>query len=336
MGPVYSGWRRISSQPVDLHENAAGDRAAGKFTLGREIRNQQYTAATRFKKDLSPTWNLELLQSYDLWAFKDQRAGADSWPPRRTRSADEQQAFSRAIAVWTPNDAHSLAFGLEYSHEWFHDPPYADALELAPVVSNRNWQTDTISLLAEHQWRITDQWTTFLSFRTDKHTYSDWLLSPRGTVVFTPTERDTFKVMAGQSVRRGGDEELWSQWERSRTIPAPETLRSYEISYERKLTDHWRVGGNAFFEDYDAIGWSSTLYHSLSIGKFQIAGGEFQLTYSNRKHAHHVVRGRGETRGCHFAQELAGRRPRNHRRALRVWARSGGVGAVHHEAGARA
>ena len=252
------------------------------FTLGREIRNQQYTAATRFKKDLSPTWNLELLQSYDLWAFKDQRAGADSWPPRRTRSADEQQAFSRAIAVWTPNDAHSLAFGMEYSHMWFHDPPYADALEVAPVVSNRNWQTGTISLLAEHQWRITDQWTTFLSFRTDKHTYSDWLLSPRATVVFTPTERDTFKLMAGQSVRRSGDEELWSQWERQRTVPAPETLRSYEISYERKLTDHWRVGGNAFFEDYDAIGWSSTLYHSLSLGNFQIAGGEFQLTYSNK------------------------------------------------------
>jgi outer membrane receptor protein involved in Fe transport len=259
-----------------------GTRPAGtpldEWTRGREIRNQQYTATARFKKDLSPTWNLELLQSYDRWAFKDARARTS---PRPTRSANEQEAFSRAIAVWTPNDAHSLAFGVEYSHEWFYDPTQADALDLAPVVSNRNWQTDTISLLAEHQWRITDQWTTFLSFRTDKHTYSDWLLSPRSTVVFTPTERDTFKVMAGQSVRRSGDEELWSEWERSRTIPDPETLRSYEVSYERKVTDHWRVGGNAFFEDYNAIGWSSSLGHSLSIGNFQIAGGELLLTYSN-------------------------------------------------------
>ena len=229
-----------------------------------------------------------------------------------------------------------MAVGTDYSHEWFHDPPYSYALDRAPIVSDRNWQTDTISLFAEHQWRINDHWTTFLSFRTDKHTYSDWLLSPRGTVVFTPTERDTFKVMAGQSVRRGCDEELWSQWERHRTIPKPESLRSYEISYERKLTDHWRVGGNAFYEDYNAIGWIPSWYYSSSIGHFQIAGGELLLTYSNRKHAHHVVRRLLETRGCLFAQELAGGRPNGHGRTLRVRERPGGVGAVHHEAGARA
>ena len=249
------------------------------WTLGREIRNQQYTGTVRFKKDLSPTWNLELLQSDDLWAFKDQRAFTS---PKTTRSANENQAFSRAIAVWTPNDAHSLAFGIEYAHEWFHDPPYADALDIAPVVSNRNWQTDTVSLLAEYQWKIAKQWTTFLSFRTDKETFSSWLLSPRGTVVFTPTERDTFKVMAGQSVRRTGDEELWGQWERSRTIPVPETLRSYEIEYERKLSDQWLTGLNAFYEDYNAIGWSASLYHQVPIGRFQMAGGEFELTYTNK------------------------------------------------------
>ena len=69
------------------------------WTTGREIRNQQNTGAVRFKKDLSPTWNLELLQSDDFWAFKDQRAGTS---PRPTRSAYENQAFSRAIATWTP------------------------------------------------------------------------------------------------------------------------------------------------------------------------------------------------------------------------------------------
>jgi iron complex outermembrane receptor protein len=249
-----------------------------EWTRGRQIRNQQYTGAVSFKKELSPTWKLELLQSSDFWQFKDERAGTS---PRPTRTANELQVFSRAIGFWTPNDVHSLAFGVEYSHFWFHDPPQSDALDVVPVVSNRNWQTDTISFLAEHQWRITDQWTTFLSFRTDKHTYSDWLFSPRGTVVFMPTERDTFKLMAGQSVRRSGDEELWSEWKRNRTIPDPETLSSFEIAYERKLTDRWRAGVNAFYEDYDAIGYSSAVAHSISIGRFKIAGGEFELTYTN-------------------------------------------------------
>jgi hypothetical protein len=100
---------------------------------------------------------------------------------------------------------------------WYHDPPYSDALDGSPVVSNRNWQSDTISLLAEDQWRIGEQWTTFLSFRADKDTFTPWMLSPRATVVFTPTERDTFKAIAGQAVRSGVEEELWGQWERNHT-----------------------------------------------------------------------------------------------------------------------
>jgi iron complex outermembrane receptor protein len=250
-----------------------------EWTRGREFQNQELTTTARFKKDLSPEWNLELVQSYRIWYYNDQLMGDDPQPFQHGR---ESESFSRAIVSWTPNDAHSVALGADYSHEWFHDPPFSYALDSAPVVSQRDWQTDTISFMAEHQWRIDDHWTTFLSFRTDKNTFTDWLLSPRGTVVFTPTERDTFKVIAGQSVRRGSDEELWGEWERHRTIPNPETLRTYEISYERKLTDQWRVGGNGFYEDYDAIGWIPSLYHSAPIGHFQIAGGELLLTFSNR------------------------------------------------------
>lgn len=249
------------------------------FVTGREILNDQYTVAGRFKKDLSPTWNLELLQSDDLWEFKDQRAGTNIRP---TRLALENQAFSRAIARWDPVDWQSLAFGAEYAHVWYHDPPYSDALDLSPVVSNRNWQSDTISLLAEDQWRIGEQWTTFLSFRTDKDTFTPWMLSPRATLVYTPTERDTFKGIAGQAVRSGVEEELWAQWERDHSISKPETLRSYELSYERKLTDQWRASIDSFYEDWRAIGYSSTLLEQVSLGDFQMLGGEFVLTFTNR------------------------------------------------------
>jgi outer membrane receptor protein involved in Fe transport len=275
---VQDGEEAPPSRSIYSNTRPAGT-SLDEWTTGREIQNHQYTLAASFKKELSPTWNLELLQSDDLWDFKDQRAFTS---PKPTRLADENQAFSRAIAVWTPTEAQSLAFGMEYSHMWFHDPPYSDALDVAPVVSNRNWQTDTISFLAEHQWRITDQWTTFLSYRTDKNTYSDWLQSPRATVVFTPTGQDTFKIMAGQSVRQSSAEELWAQWENTRSIPKPETLRSYELAYDRKLSDQWSVSVDGFFEDWAAVGYSSTLFHTVSLGDFQIGGGELVITYTNR------------------------------------------------------
>ena len=251
----------------------------GEWVTGREILNDVYTVAGRFKKELSPAWNLELLESDDVWQFKDQRAGTNIRP---TRLALENQAFSRAIARWDPVDWQSLAFGAEYAHVWYHDPPYSDALDLSPVVSNRNWQSDTISLLAEDQWRIGGQWTTFLSFRTDKDTFTPWMLSPRATLVYTPTECDTFKGIAGQAVRSGVEEQLWAQWERDHSISKPETLRSYELSYERKLTDQWRASIDSFYEDWSAIGYSSTLLEQVSLGDFQMMGGEFMLAFTNR------------------------------------------------------
>jgi iron complex outermembrane receptor protein len=248
-----------------------------EWTDGRPILNQQFTVAGEFKKDLSPHWNLDLLQSFDFWLAKDQREGVTVGVP--VRHSYEDQLFSRAIATWTPSTAQSLAFGVEYSHFWFHDPPQSDALDRAPVVTQRNWETDTISFLAEHQWKISEQWTTIVSARTDKNTYSDWLFSPRGTLIFTPTKKDTFKAIAGQSVRRADDEDVWGQWWRTHTFAKPETLRTYELAYDRQLTEHLEMGVNGFYQDYDAIGWNPSQQEASSLGKFQIAGAEFVLSY---------------------------------------------------------
>ncbi len=245
---------------------------------GRQFRNRQTTVAATFKKDLSPTLRLNLMESFDRWSLKDQRMGTQTNAPV-PREGGESEFFSRAIATWTPNQTHSLAFGAEYSRESFDDPYYSDALDRAPIINDREWTTDTYSVLAEYQAKLNKQWTLFASARTDKHTYSDWLFSPRGTLVFTPTDKDTIKAMVGKSVRRGGDEELWAEHVRKDSIPDPESLLSYELSYERKVSDHLRIGANGFYEDYDAIGWVPALYLSSSIGKYQMAGGELLLTY---------------------------------------------------------
>ncbi|MGD0390639.1 MAG: TonB-dependent receptor [Tepidisphaeraceae bacterium] len=251
-----------------------------EWTDGRQFDNEEFTTAVSLKKDLSPEWNLDLEQSYRVWTYTDQLMGDMTEP---LQHGQESELFTRGLLTWTPIASNQLAFGADYSHEWFYDPPFSYALDSAPVVTQRAWETNTISFMAEDQWKISEHWTAFVSFRTDKNTFSQWLLSPRGTLVYTPTQRDTIKVIAGQSVRRGSDEELWGQYERDGTIPNPETLRKYELSYEHKLTDEWRVGGKGFYEDYDAIGWVPSLYHSAPIGDFQIAGGEVQLSYGDKR-----------------------------------------------------
>lgn len=259
----------------------AADIPTDIWTDGRDTSTQQFTTAAKFKKDISPTWNLQLQQSFDVWLSRDERAGVSTDKPVRT--SYEDQLFSQAIATWTPVPAQSVAFGTEFSHLWYHDPPDSDALDTTPVVEQRDWQTDTISLLAEDQWKIDKQWSTFLSFRADKNTYTQWLLSPRGTIVYEPNKTDTWKAMAGQAVRRQDDEDIWGQWERTRTYAAPETLLTAELSYDRKLTDQWDFKIDSWFEDYHATGWDPSAQEASSLGHFQIAGGEIDLSYRTDK-----------------------------------------------------
>ena len=190
------------------------------WVRGREFMNRQSTVEGTFNKPLSDHWSLSLLQSYTHWDAQELRMGTQVTAPL-PRDAGEQESFSRAIATWTPSNAHSIAVGTEFSHEWFHDPYFSDALDRAPVVTQRDWQTNTTSFLGEYQWKINPRWTMFISGRGDKHTYSDWLLSPRWTLLFAPTDRDTLEFMVGRSLRRGGDEELWAQHVRLGTVPRP-------------------------------------------------------------------------------------------------------------------
>jgi iron complex outermembrane receptor protein len=248
-----------------------------QWTDGRSIANQQFTSAGSFNKDLSPTWNLQLLQSYDFWLARDQREGVTTNVP--VRSSYENQLFSRAILTWTPAEWESLAFGTEYAHIWYHDPPQSDALDAAPAVGERYWQSDTISFLGENQWRINKQWTLFLSLRADKNTFTEWLLSPRGSLVWEATKNDTFKLIAGKSVRRADDEDLWGVWSRTGTFSPPETLENYEFVYERKLSSDLTLGVNAFYQNYNAIGWSPSQLIDAPLGHYEIAGGELTLEY---------------------------------------------------------
>jgi iron complex outermembrane receptor protein len=251
-----------------------------QWVRGRQMLEKQFTFTGSYKKDLSKQWNLNAMESFDGWHVEDQRMATTTAFPN-ARVATEGEFFTRAIATWSPVAAHSLAFGTEYAQDYFYDPPDSDALDRAPVVPlfNRHWHTNTTSFLAEYQWKINPKWTFFADGRTDKQTYTVWLVSPRGSLVYTPTDRDTIKLIVAKSMRHGSGEELYSQWFRSHSIPSPESLVSYEVSYQHKCREHWLPGANGYFENYNADGWVPALYMSAPLGRYKIAGAELELAY---------------------------------------------------------
>lgn len=265
------------------------------WLAGRTLDNSQLTTALRYKQELSPTWTVDSMLSFDRYQMADWRGGSDVVNVGNFSANEENEIFARAIAVWTPNDSHSLGFGVDYSIEYFEEPGRSDALNSGagrPNVADRKWDVDTVSFMLEHQWKISDQFTLFASGRTDKHTYTDWLISPRGTLVYTPHDKHTLKFMAGESVRRSGDSELYAQATRS-GMPAgtpvgfvppdkiadAETLLAREVSYEYQVSKEWSAGLNVFHQDYSAIGWVTATGSSQPVGEFEMAGGEFTVSY---------------------------------------------------------
>ncbi len=248
-----------------------------EWVRGRQFQNRQATFDARFERDLNDAWSLEAGYGFDVWTFQDQRAGVYRLPVRHGR---ETEHTARAVATWRPAPAHVLAFGGDYSRVAFHNPPYSDTLDRPPAIADRAWDVDMLSFMAEHQWNPSKRWTTHLSLRSGRHTFTRWKSSPRATLVHAPTDRDTFKLTVGQSSRRGGDEELWSENVRNGTIPKPETLRSAEFSYHRHVSGRWSLGGTVFAQHYDAIGWIPSAYYSSSIGEYEMGG--FELEASRR------------------------------------------------------
>jgi hypothetical protein len=245
---------------------------------GRKSENQQFTIAGKYKQDLSADFNLETFTSYSrylyrLWLY-------DQYPNSDDRL--EEEAFVRVLGTWTPTKRQSMALGMEYSHMWFDGPPvgYGPGPGLPPT---RNvWQTDMVSLLAEHQWQVLDQWTTFASARADKHTYTDWLLSPRLALAYAPTRHNTIKLIGARAIRRNGDGELRQEHVQTNEQGSKETLDSIELRDEWKPDENWHIGCGAFVERNDAIGFDAAANHSVRVGTFTIWGIEPEISFHSQ------------------------------------------------------
>ncbi len=251
----------------------SGDISAAE--KGRRNVSQQFTIANKFKSDLSDTFNLETFLSYDeyqyrLWLY-------DLYPDSDDRR--EREVYARLLGTWTPDARQSMALGLEYSHMWFDGAPvgYGPAPGIPPT--SDNWQTNTVSLMAEHQWHVNDQWTTFASARADKHTYTDWLFSPRLAVVYTPNRDESLKLIAARAKRRNGDGELRQEYVQTASEGTSETLDSLEFRHEHQLDRRWNFSYSVFVEQNDAIGFDAAANHSVAVGEFDIWGIEPEITF---------------------------------------------------------
>ncbi len=255
---------------------------------------QQLTLYSAYHWNAGEDFNVDFIFSYDVFDFERQAFDTFDFP-KFSLSHREDEYLTKVIAHWNINEQHLVAFGGEWSHEEFGldslGYPHEEAV-LAPYSeepfdgTSPEWNTETYSVVGEHQWRINDQWTNFTGLRIDKNDNTQCLFSPRVTTVFTPNDKDTWKLILARSMRIPFAQDMNRLWEISDQKSDPEILYNVELRFDRQLEKNLLLGLGGYYHNLDAIAWSQQAFEDGSIrpvGNLQEYGFEAELTYHTEK-----------------------------------------------------
>lgn len=238
---------------------------------------QQFTAVIEHSFEVDENLELTGLLSYDfidieqLSPFSTDKASGINY-------REDEWLFTFG-SQWTGFPNSDIYLGAEFSHEIFgldsfgsgRNQPYSSRLG-----EMESWSTLTSSLLSEWQWRPHEHWTTFVSARIDKNTYTDVLLSPRASVVWSSNDIDIFKLMLTRSQRMNFAEDNRAGALIGNDRQDPEVLDSIEGRYQH-IGESSQYSLSVFYLQLEALSWDNTLKQSILTGVQKQWGFEFEF-----------------------------------------------------------
>jgi len=246
---------------------------------------QQLTGYAGYDTSLSDKTDLSLGFGYDMFDYNRFIINDVS------DSYREDEYYARVLIRHVFNEKHKAAIGTEVSHHELGLDPHGWP-DMGFISSNgtltgddaRRWSSNLYSIFGEYQWNIDDQWTTFVGARLDDHTYSDRMFSPRASLIYTPSKKDTYKLMWARSVRANFEEEMRAGALNNQPDGDPEKLDSVELRYERKQSDHLDLAASLFWHyNLELISYSGTTGAPVPIGMQRNYGLELEAYYHTEK-----------------------------------------------------
>ncbi|MDX1696408.1 MAG: hypothetical protein R3208_21765, partial [Ketobacteraceae bacterium] len=250
----WEAWGRYT-RGGELKPPSARQLSDGREHQSNELGSQQATVMLRYQKDIARNWKAHYKLSYDILDYeRSLRDGAN------IQSYREDEALVGAQINWEPDTAHSLAAGVEWTHEKFGlgSPGYPDEpSRVIGYVDNPNdWSTNTGSLYFEHQWRHSEHVISFLSGRFDENTYTDTLFSPRAAIVYSPWESDVFKWILARSQRMNFAVDMRNEYlQNDIDDTEPEVLDNFEFRWQHTYSDSLSSAISFYYEEMDRIGF---------------------------------------------------------------------------------
>lgn len=126
---------------------------------------------------------------YGLY-YKGSRVHLDDFAALANASMDSDAYFGEV----------EQTVSLPYNNEMVAGTNYQRNTARSTAFTNRKSQ-DLWAAYFEDKWEISDRWSLQAGGRVDRHPYTSYMFSPRGSLVFTPAAEQVFRLSAGTSYK---------------------------------------------------------------------------------------------------------------------------------------
>jgi outer membrane receptor protein involved in Fe transport len=144
------------------------------------------------------------------------------------------------------------------------------------------WETWCYALLGELNIELTPRTTTMFSARFDKHSYTDYMFSPRFALIQELNKDHYLKFIAQRSVRMNTQEELFINHELG-LENKPEKLDTFELIYSGKANKNLSYQVSTFYNRCEVIAWDASMRRTDQVGTLKTIGVEAEGKYQREK-----------------------------------------------------
>ncbi len=247
------------------------------------VKNQQITLFGQYRQNIGENIRLKYELSYlrsDVYSH--------SWGTAddlREKFWGEDNLMAKVQLNYDITNAQKLAIGSEYDYNWFGRPSDLNSADYshygAVLPDGTKWESDMLSFFGEYQLNFSKNFHMFAGGRADKHTYTEWMYSPRLAFVYDYGVSDVFKLCYGRSVRHSDDADLYKQHITNGSDGDVEKIDTVEFIYAKYLDDS-SLHLSVFFNDHDIVAYNRASYLHETIGNVKSYGAEVEYEYKNR------------------------------------------------------
>jgi len=289
-GKNFDLWLRFtrSSSSVSTNQNSFiqyGDFGRYDWLEDTGFENQQLTIATNIRQKLNEKTRIE----YDFSYMLSDVSIVYSQNPEETRNKywGENNFNTKILFTYLYNPKHTLNLGVEYDYNRFgrksalesDEPSLIASLVNTPGIS---WNTEMYSIMGEYKYYYSKDVLLFVNMRADKHTYTDWMFSPRLSLIKHLTPFSTLKFIASRSTRHSDDADLYSQYLKDSSMGDTEKLTSYELIYDF-TKKNFSFTFTPYYTIHDIVAFDDTTFKTDTIGTAKYYGFETEFHYSFNK-----------------------------------------------------